>query len=176
MNTYICLLHSECLDKNGKEITTAITNLDLHDLSRLCLTYGVNRLYIVHPIQDQRAFAQRLVDHWVLGAGGEYNPLRKRALELISLVKDMDEVKRETKAYMIGTTARQRDGSLSFDEVREISMNRDICLVFGTGWGFAPQGFSCMDAIAGPIQGGGEFNHLSVRSAASIAIDRVLGR
>ena len=102
---YVGLIHWPCMDKNGEEIATAITNLDLHDLARVCLTYGINTLYIVHPNDVQLSFAKKIMDHWLLGFGGVYNPVRKRAFEVITLVKDIEEIKRQTGAYMVGTSA-----------------------------------------------------------------------
>lgn len=49
-------------------------------------------------------------------------------------------------------------------------------LLFGTGWGLAPQVFDEVDAVLEPISGVNGYNHLSVRSAASILLDRLLGR
>ena len=169
----IGLLHWPCLDKNGQEIATAITNLDLHDCARVCLTYGINTLYIVHPNQGQLDFAQKIIDHWLKGFGGQYNPLRKRALEIIRLVHDIDEIKRQTGAFLVGTSAVGIEGCISWDEARRRACSQDMCLLFGTGWGISPRLFNTFDAVIEPIAGRGDFNHLSVRSAVSIAIDRI---
>jgi tRNA (guanine37-N1)-methyltransferase len=40
----------------------------------------------------------------------------------------------------------------------------------------APEVFADVDALLPPISGFGEYNHLSVRSAAAIVLDRVLGK
>jgi len=170
------LMHWPCQDKNGQEITTAITNLDLHDLSRVCLTYGIDTLYIVHPYQRQLEFARRIMDHWLDGFGGEYNPLRKKAFEIVRLAKNLDEVQQATGAYMVGTSAKNVDGCISWDEARSLVRTRDVCLLFGTGWGLSSRLFRELDAVIEPIAGEGDFNHLSVRSAVSIALDRILGR
>ncbi len=173
---HVALVHWPCLDKNAQEIATAITNLDLHDLARLCLTYGVDTLYIVHPYQSQLDFAQKILDHWLKGFGGIYNPVRKKAFEIVRLVADIETVKKETGAYLIGTTANLLEGAVSWDDVAAASREKDVCLVFGTGWGLKSETLTALDAVAQPIDGKGDFNHLSVRSAVSIAIDRVLGR
>lgn len=171
----VALVHNPCMNKNGEEVTTAITNLDLHDLARVCLTYGVDTLYIVHPYPSQRTFARRITDHWLTGMGGTYNPIRKQALQVIHLVADLEEIRRETDALLIGTTAVERDRAMSWDTLRSMATSRDVCLVFGTGWGLAPRVLDELDAVAEPIRGSGEYNHLSVRSAVSITIDRILG-
>lgn len=167
------LLHWPCFDKNGNEIASAVTNLDLHDCARVCLTYGLNTLYIVHPNRSQLDFARRIMDHWLTGFGGQYNPHRKRALEIVRLVENLDEVRRATGALMVGTSARNMPGSISWDEAKALARTRDMCLLFGTGWGLSPRILQTFDAVIEPIAGAGEFNHLSVRSAVAIAVDRI---
>jgi tRNA (guanine37-N1)-methyltransferase len=173
---WVGLLHWPCLDKNGNEIASAITNLDLHDLARVCLTYGIVTLYIVHPSKRQLDFAQRIVDHWLKGFGGQYNPFRKKAFELIRLVSDVEEIKRQTGAHLVGTSATRIEGCISWDDAGMLTRTRDVCLLFGTGWGISPRLFPEFDAVIEPIAGKGEFNHLSVRSAVSIAVDRIARR
>lgn len=173
---WVGLLHAPCLDKNGKEVATAITNLDLHDCARVCLTYGIVTLYIVHPSKGQLDFAQKIMDHWLTGFGGQYNPLRKRAFERIELVRDFGEIKRRTGALMVGTSASRIEGCISWNDARTLAQTRDMCLLFGTGWGISPRLFAELDAVIEPIAGKDDFNHLSVRSAVSIAVDRITGR
>lgn len=173
---YVGLLHWPCLDKNGEEIATAITNLDLHDCARVCLTYGIDTLYIVHPYQAQLDFAKKIMDHWLKGFGGEYNPIRKRAFEIIRLVRDIEEIGQQTGARMIGTTATRLDDCISWADAAKLVSEKDVCVLFGTGWGIAPRLLKTLDDVIEPIESGGDFNHLSVRSAVSIAIDRISGR
>lgn len=116
------------------------------------------------------------MDHWLEGYGGKYNPIRKKAFEVITLVKDLEDIKRLTGAYMIGTSATRMDGCISWEQARTIASTRDACLVFGTGWGLAPRLLKSLDAVIEPISSAGnDFNHLSVRSAVSITIDRIAG-
>jgi tRNA (guanine37-N1)-methyltransferase len=173
---YVGILHWPCLDKHGNEVATSITNLDLHDCARVCLTYGIVTLYIVHPSQSQLSFAQKIMDHWKIGFGGLYNPYRKRAFELIQLINDFEEIKRQTGALMVGTSAARSKGCISWDDARTLANTRDVCLLFGTGSGISPRLFTAFDAVIEPIDGKDDFNHLSVRSAVSIAIDRIAGR
>ena len=60
--------------------------------------------------------------------------------------------------------------------------DRPVLIVFGTGWGLAPEVLAeadlrlaaiVRDPEVGPPDDG--YNHLSVRSAAAIALDRLLG-
>ena len=169
----VALLHWPCLDKNGNEIATAITSLDLHDCARVCLTYGINTLYIVHPNRSQLEFAQRIMDHWLTGFGGRYNPSRKRALEIVRLVAGLDEVKRQAGALMVGTSARTMPGCITWHEAKQLARTSDMCLVFGTGWGISQRMFETFDAAVEPIAGKGDFNHLSIRAAVAIAVDRI---
>ena len=52
-----------------------------------------------------------------------------------------------------------------------------MLVVFGTGWGLAPEVIRSADAILEPIRASIEtrYNHLSVRSACAITLDRLLG-
>ena len=52
--------------------------------------------------------------------------------------------------------------------------DRPIYLIFGTGWGLTEEMVKSCDYILEPVWGRGDFNHLSVRSAASIILDRLL--
>ena len=176
MKTSVALVHYPCLGREGETIATSITNLDLHDLARLCLTYGVEPLYIVHPYRSQLDFAERIMRHWLKGFGGLYNPYRKQAFETIQLVESLDDVRAQTGAYMIGTSASRMPEAMPWNAVKEQARTCDTCLVFGTGWGLTPAVTAELDAVAAPIEGRGDYNHLSVRSAVSIALDRVLGR
>jgi hypothetical protein len=172
----IALLHYPCMDKNGEEVTTAITNLDLHDLARVCLTYGIDKLYIVHPYQVQRDFAEKIMSHWRTGYGGQYNPLRKKAFEVVRLAESIDEIKADDNPLIVVTSARSYKKAISWADLKNRINTDNVCLVFGTGWGLADSFLEKADAVVEPIDAGTGYNHLSVRSAVSIAIDRLLGR
>jgi hypothetical protein len=172
----IALLHYPCMDKNGAEVTTAITNLDLHDLARVCLTYGIDKLYIVHPYQVQRDFAEKIMKHWRTGYGGRYNPLRKKAFEVVRLAESIDQIKADGNPFIVVTSARGLNNAISWADLKDRINKDNVCLVFGTGWGLADSFLDKADAVVEPIDAGTGYNHLSVRSAVSIAIDRLLGR
>jgi len=53
--------------------------------------------------------------------------------------------------------------------------SEDFCLVFGTGWGLHPSLVAELDLMLEPIRGTGAYNHLSVRAAVAIILDRLLG-
>ena len=59
-------------------MTTAITNLDLHDIARSAHTYGLSDFFVAHPIAAQRELAERVREHWVTGSGARRIPDRDR--------------------------------------------------------------------------------------------------
>ena len=57
-------------------------------------------------------------------------------------------------------------------------MNEDkdvYLLLFGTGWGMTNEVMNKADLILEPIRGKAEYNHLSVRAAVAIILDRLFG-
>jgi hypothetical protein len=171
------------LDREGRVITTAVTNMDLHDLGRLARTYGLARCYVVQPLELQGRLVKRLMAHWLTGPGASYNPTRQEAFELLALVQTLDQAVEEITAAagerprVVATTARWRQNMTSFADLRErMSQGRAWLIVFGTGWGLAPEFFDhWADVILEPIALASEYNHLSVRTAAAIVIDRLCG-
>ena len=70
----IALVHHPILDRQGAIITTAITNLDLHDMARSSCAYGLSSFFIVHPVEAQRELALRIKSHWTSGSGSVQDP------------------------------------------------------------------------------------------------------
>ncbi len=89
---YVALVHHPVIDKNGETIASAVTNLDLHDIARVCRTYGVKAYYVITPLKDQMVLVNRILDHWATGVGGTYNPTRRQALELVRVKTTFDEM------------------------------------------------------------------------------------
>ena len=85
----LALVHHPVLDRAGATVTTAITNLDLHDMARSARTYGVDDLYVVHPIEAQRVLAERIKSHWVDGSGKKRIPDRAVAMEVLRIVPSL---------------------------------------------------------------------------------------
>lgn len=181
--TYLCLVHHPTVDRNGKQVTTAITSLDLHDFARLARTYGLGGVFAQTNQKSQVELAGRLLGHWVAGWGGNYNPNRKEALEGLSLVASVeeavDEVERRAGARpLVAATSARNDGPtrVTFSEARKVlSGDRPGLVLFGTGWGLAEEVFGLCDVVIEPIGSPEGYNHLSVRSAASIVVDRLFG-
>jgi len=182
-NLYVALTHYPVVNKNGDIITSAVTNLDLHDISRAAKTYGVRSFYVTTPLEDQKALVKKIVWHWVEGTGSTYNPKRREALELIIIKNSLDEVKdhiRKNGGYSpktVVTSARYRPGNLSFGKFRKMLKDGNLfLLIFGTAWGLPEKFVAEADYLLNPVIGNTDYNHLSVRSAAAIILDRLFGR
>ncbi|OGQ96152.1 MAG: hypothetical protein A2521_12530 [Deltaproteobacteria bacterium RIFOXYD12_FULL_57_12] len=178
----LALVHYPVMNKNGETIGSAVTNLDLHDIARAARTFGVDSLYIVTPYEDQQRLAQEIIDHWLTGYGATYNGKRREALSLVRLCSTLAELydqlteKWQVRPLVISTCARGQDRELSYGQARaKILAGERVLILFGTGWGLAPEVFAGVDASLPPIAGCGDYNHLSVRSAAAIVLDRLLG-
>ena len=61
---YVGLVHYPIYDKNFNVIATAITNYDLHDISRSSKTYGVKKYFIIHHVQGQLDMVHKNIDFW----------------------------------------------------------------------------------------------------------------
>jgi len=171
------------LDKEGKVVTTAITNLDVHDLARSARTYGASDYFLVHPIAAQRELVARICDHWRDGSSGKRIPDRKLALELLRPVSSLDEafaaLGGRSLVEVWVTAARDLGAPLALSEAR-LRLEGDgkpVLIVFGTGWGLAASVIDAADALLEPVRAASAsgYNHLSVRAACAIVLDRLLG-
>ena len=178
------MIHDPVYDKNQQKIVSAITNLDLHDLSRVSKTYGIRQFFVINPLEDQIKLANRIVKHWTTGFGASYNHDRRLAMELVETAPSLEEAtdrikKREGKAPLLVATdaGDQGEKTISYARAREIlSSGQTVFLLFGTAWGLEREVFKRVDYILEPIKGIREYNHLSVRTAAAIIIDRLSDR
>jgi len=181
MNLYIALLHYPVVNRNKQLITSSVTNLDLHDIARTCRTFGVKRYFVVHPSDDEQALNRRIVHHWESGYGKLAHSTRAEALELIELVKDFETVEKRIEelsgkpAYKVGTSARKSPKTISSEELISLSKDdRSVLLVFGTAYGLSNEWQENLDTFLEPISVGESYNHLSVRSAVAIYLDRLI--
>lgn len=176
----VALVHHPVRDRRGDRVTTAVTNLDIHDIARAARTYGVSRFYVVTPAEEQKRLTERILGHWQEGYGAQYNPLRSEALSLVRIASDLDEALRlwegETGSppAPVLTGAAVREG-ISFSDCRKLAEENPLLLVFGTGWGLDPELFGQGWPALTPLRGGDNYNHLSVRAAAAIILDRLFG-
>jgi hypothetical protein len=117
----------------------------------------------------------------VEGVGAHYNPDRRQALETIRIKSSLEAVLKELTAggrrpRMVVTSARRKHSDLSYNGLRRlVSDGVPVVLLFGTAWGLADDLMEGADYRLAPIAGGSDYNHLSVRSAVSIVLDRTLG-
>ncbi len=179
----LALVHYPVRNKNGEKIGSAVTNLDVHDIARACRTFGVDRFYLVTPYQDQQEIVREILRHWRQGYGALYNSKRKEALELVEFCSDLVELyrvvgqKRPAGFQVLATGAGQGSGSVSFQSIRHrLQQGEHFLLLFGTGWGLAAEVSEKVDASLPAIAGREGYNHLSVRTAAAIILDRLLGQ
>jgi hypothetical protein len=181
---YLALLHFPVYDKNGQVVTTAVTHLDIHDIARTACTYGVRRFYVVTPVRALRELSARVLAHWDTGWGATYNQTRKDALALVALVEDVDhvivDIERDAGAapMILVTSARTRQPTISYTGLRRLLAETEhpLLMLFGTGWGLTEEVIQRADHQLPAVLGTGDYNHLSVRSAAAIILDRMCGR
>jgi tRNA (guanine37-N1)-methyltransferase len=181
---YLALLHYPVYDKNHQVVTTAVTNMDIHDICRAGKTYGVQAFYLVTPVKPLQKLALKIIDHWELGYGSQYNVTRKDALALARISDNLDDtiidIDKETgqKPLIVVTSARDtRTLRTSFVALQEMLQTRPqpFLVIFGTGWGLTETIISQADYVLEAVEGGTDYNHLSVRSAAAVILDRLLG-
>ncbi len=180
---YLALLHYPVLDKNGLVVTTAVTNMDIHDIARSARTYAVRAFFVATPVKALQVLAAKIMEHWDTGYGSTYNPTRKDALSLVRLERDLDSIilalehETGTRPRLVITSARGGGGRTTFSELRtDLEGTTDPHLiVLGTGWGLAPEITERADIMLEPVRGPSDYNHLSVRSAAAIILDRLRG-
>jgi hypothetical protein len=180
---FLALIHHPVLDKNGQVVTTAVTNMDIHDIARSACTYGVRRFFVVTPVRALRVLAERILDHWETGFGSTYNATRKEALALVAIEPDLDgtlvTIERQTglRPTLVVTSARSHPDTISFAALRARLASQPVpfLILLGTGWGLAPAVLQRADLRLEPIVGPTAYNHLSVRSAAAIILDRLYG-
>jgi hypothetical protein len=178
----VALVHYPVLDRAGQEVTTAITNLDVHDIARSAYTYGVERYLVVHPIDAQRTLVQRVKDHWVLGAGRLRIPDRQYPMRNVEIVADLAAAAfawvGNEPVEVWTTSAAHEPNALEHSRARQLLREEGlpVLLAFGTGWGLAARvhmaSTNRLAPIVSPRSDG--YNHLSVRAAAAILFDRLL--
>ncbi len=183
MDLSVILLHENMVDKEGKIVTTSLTLIDIHDIARSSATYGAMRAYIAHPSPVLRRLAHTIEQHWEEGYGSTYNPDRKTAIETIDVVSDLDEaihkidLRTGKLPKLVATSAHEGADRTACPELRRLIREGDhpFLLMFGTGWGMSESLLARADFLLEPVRGAGAYNHLSVRSACAIILDRLLG-
>jgi tRNA (guanine37-N1)-methyltransferase len=193
--THLALVHHPVVDRTGKVVTSSLTNFDIHDLARSTLTYGLAAYHIVTPITSQREKAEHIASLWLEDQAGT-PPSRKppasgsraHALALVRTADSIDTVIAEltaeygTAPLVVGTSARPE----SFPTAQRRSPSEllaeaslipgPLLILLGTGWGLADSLIPSVSRVLAPIEGGSDWNHLSVRSAGAILLDRLFDR
>ena len=177
----LALIHYPVYNKPGQVVATSLTNLDIHDIARAARTFGAAPYFIVHAIPEMQDYAREVIAHWTEGFGAVYNITRKEALELIEIAPDLASVDRRLRqlwgrpARFAVTSARRFPFTVTCRDLRRKLEAEDeaVCLLFGTGYGLIDEIMLEADYILEPIVGPTDYNHLSVRSAVSIFLDRL---
>ena len=188
--TYVGLVHFPVYNRENEIVTSSITTLDIHDLARSTATYGLAGYYVVTPIAAQRAKVDQIVDAWFGQEETEpeeaLRDSRTRALTLVRTAASIDmaiasiRANHDEKPLVVVTSANPAPqlSPVSVLELRRkcIPENSPVLLLFGTGWGLESGVLAQADVLLEPISGSGPYNHLSVRSAAAIVLDRLFGK
>jgi len=166
-------------NREGETVATSVTPLDLHDLGRLGLTYGVAGYYVTNPYDSQRRLVEEIILHWREGVGAEHSPQRRRALAAAAVVGTVEAAYDAVAAgegrapYVAATTARHVPEAVPAERLGEAAAGAPVLLLFGTGYGLTEDVLYASDAVLEPIAGRGDFNHLPVRAAVAIYLDRI---
>jgi hypothetical protein len=181
-NLYVGLVHHPIKNKRGDLVTTSVTNLDIHDISRSARTYGAKHYFVITPVKTQHELVNRILGHWEQDKNGAYNPDRQDALAFTSVADSIEEAQKavleregvEPLVVVTGANFEEYEGGM--DELcRRASVDkRPILLLFGTGWGLYASVVESADFRLEPLVGNADdgYNHLSVRSAVAIYLDR----
>jgi tRNA (guanine37-N1)-methyltransferase len=182
--TSVALVHHPVLDRLGARVTTAVTNFDIHDIARSSATYGLGGYHIVTPVESQREKAAHIANLWQ----EEQKEWRARALRLCTTTASIDEsIAALTRDFgrppVVAATSADPARFTHATRVTPAELVREIQLapgvpllvLFGTGWGLADAELTQVSRIITPISGRPAWNHLSVRSAVAILLDRLFG-
>lgn len=183
---YAGLVHHPVRSREGAKITSAITNVDVHDIARSARTYGLRGYFVVSPIAAQRVLVDRILDHWRTGAGARRVPERTDALSRCRPVDAIESAMAAIAAEagsspeIVVTEARPELArrARTFEAMRAhlSEGTRPALILFGTAHGLHPEVLERADHVLAPIEGAADYNHLSVRAAAAITFDRLFGQ
>lgn len=179
---YIALVHYPVYNKNKEIVATSVTNFDIHDISRSAKTYNIKKYYIITPVDAQIELTNKIIGFWKNDEGVSYNKDRNDAfsntvvIESIELaVQDIKE-KEKMDVKIISTSAKKNENTISFKKMSDIiksDKQSAYLILLGTGWGLVEDIIKKSDYVLDPIRPDAKYNHLSVRSAASIILDRL---
>ncbi|TBR21807.1 MAG: RNA methyltransferase, partial [Candidatus Nitrosotenuis sp.] len=177
-------VHHPVSGKNGNEIASSITTLDVHDMARYGKTFGAERIYIITPVADQKVLVERMKSHWT---DEEYlkkqNVRREGTVELLVTASSVEDAmaharRRSKRVKLLATTAKREPGAVSAEQWRATAAEEadEWIILFGTAYGLGKSLMERADRTLLPIDGAGAFNHLPVRGASAIILDRLISR
>lgn len=175
----VALVHHPVKNRVGEVISATTDEFDFFDGARLTLVYPVRRFVVIQPTLSQQALVRRLLDHGLraerdVGSRGCFD----HAMLVGSLPAAVELIEAEdgVRPTVVVTTAVSADGALSFPQVRErVDAGEHVLIVFGKAWGLADEVMEFADVRLAPVSGGTGFDHLPVRAAMAIVLDRLLG-
>ncbi|AKI98245.1 RNA methyltransferase [Kosmotoga pacifica] len=182
-NIYVALIHYPVLGRDGKIVSSAVTNLDVHDIARTCRTYNIKGYYVVSNLPAQREIVGNVLEYWLKDFGKEYNPSRSEALTVVKTAMYIEDAIEEIKKIegkaprLIYTSAKNGPDRISYSEISKIIKKSEDphLILFGTSWGLPKEVLDLCHYVLEPIRGNASFNHLSVRAAVAIILDRIIG-
>lgn len=188
-NLSFCLVHYPVLLGTKKTGASSLTNLDIHDIARISRSYGMGFFYAVTPLRDQLRVLEEILRHWTQGPGGKGNADRANALGLVQPAASIEAAVAHMTAHYgtrpklvassavwpaRGKASHPEKPPMTPRDVWSLCGQGPVMLCLGTAQGLAPEALEQCDGILRPVRFLG-YNHLSVRSAAAILADRILG-
>ena len=178
----VALVHFPVYNQDKKIVNTAITCLSIHDIARVFVTYNIDYYFIINSLKSQQKLVRKILKFWSTDEGISYNRSRTYALKNVKVMNSLVDVheflkrKHGSAPSLVSTTARNFPNSVAMEDFREKIRcgDENYLLLFGTGWGLTDEILMDSDYVLEPIAAYSVFNHLSVRSAASIIIDRIM--
>ena len=190
---HLALVHHPVFDRTGKIVTTAVTNFDIHDLARSTATYDLVAYHLVTPVTSQREKAEHIASLWLDDPASGAPPRRKQpasgsragALSRVRTAASVEAViaaitGEHGEAPIVVATSAKADSFPAIPRrsppelLAEMSIvSAPLLILLGTGWGLADHLIPSVSRLLTPIDGGADWNHLSVRSAGAILLDRL---
>jgi len=175
----VALVHHPVTDRTGAVVTTSLTNFDLHDIARSVATYGLAGFYVVTPIEAHRAKCAAIAAAW-RDEGKDY---RLDALARVRPVASVADAIADLGDPLVVATSASPD---RFPDVPRATPSeflatvhgtgaRPVLILFGTGWGLVDSMIPQVSQVLAPVSGRPAWNHLSVRSAVAVVLDRLFG-
>ena len=138
---------------------------------------------VVSPLERQRWLLGRILSHWQDGHGAQAHPNRREALAHVHGMWTLEEAlgwvgeRCGESPVQIATTARAWPRAAEYAALREALSQSEgpFVILLGTGWGLTDEVIGGAHYVLQPILKDAPYNHLSVRSAAAVILDRLLG-